>query len=253
MVVDYFDLLNKLDDDIKNDITNFKGDKFNLFEATGMGIQEIKHSKFLANLLNPGYPHNLGNSFLKQFLEKVYDYCSPARRWKNADILAATSISKDELLQNTDKKDINVFTERALTIDEGGRLDICIETDDFLIIIENKVFTGTHDEQLRRYEDEFASSLKKKKIFIYLTPCGDLPVENGIIRNNWCVMSYESIKDIIGNLMREIRDKKIKIIMEDYKDMIDKSILNGNGGLIDACKKVYDENRDAIDLINLYI
>ncbi len=244
-----FDLLDKLVKDIEEKISNAKSNEFNMFLATGMATQEVKHSKFLANLLDPKYPHNLGNSFLKAFLDSLYDYKCVAGLPKNSDILG---ISKSELLDIANSRHIELFTEKSLTIDEGGRMDICISADNFMVIIENKMFTGTHGEQLRRYEDEFTNYQSKRRIFIYLTPKGDAPVEDGIIRQNWCVMSYEKIVEIINNLIKIQKNNRVKIIMEDYAKMIDLNVLKGNSQLLDACEEVYRNNRDAIELINHY-
>ncbi|MEO0755475.1 MAG: PD-(D/E)XK nuclease family protein [Cyanobacteria bacterium J06648_16] len=41
---------------------------FNIFEAIGMVGQEIRHSNFLALLLNPSEVHGLGDAFLKKLL-----------------------------------------------------------------------------------------------------------------------------------------------------------------------------------------
>jgi len=42
--------------------------EFNIFEAVGITRQEIRHSSFLAFLLNPSESHRLGDIFLKKFL-----------------------------------------------------------------------------------------------------------------------------------------------------------------------------------------
>ena len=46
-------------------------DQFNIFEAVGMVRQEIRHSNFLAFLLNPSASHRLGDIFLKTFLKRL--------------------------------------------------------------------------------------------------------------------------------------------------------------------------------------
>src|SRR5216684_1999823 len=82
-------------------------DQFNIFEAIGAVRQELRHSDFLAFLLNPQQNHGLGDVFLKKLLQKVlvaaYDtstLVSPIdldvwnldqafvlREWQNIDIL----------------------------------------------------------------------------------------------------------------------------------------------------------------------
>ena len=45
--------------------------EFNIFEAMGAVRQELRHSDFLAFLLNPSEKHKLDDHFLKQFLIEV--------------------------------------------------------------------------------------------------------------------------------------------------------------------------------------
>jgi hypothetical protein len=45
--------------------------EFNIFEALGLVRQELRHSDFLAFLLNPGQNHRLGDVFLRSFLNLV--------------------------------------------------------------------------------------------------------------------------------------------------------------------------------------
>ena len=79
--------------------------EFNIFEAVGMIRQEIRHSHFLAFLLNPSESHRLGDLFLKKLLicallKSENPPLSPIeidiadlenakirREWKNIDIL----------------------------------------------------------------------------------------------------------------------------------------------------------------------
>ena len=46
-------------------------DQFNIFEAIGAVWQELRHSDFLAFLLDPQQNHGLGDVFLKRLLQKV--------------------------------------------------------------------------------------------------------------------------------------------------------------------------------------
>src|SRR4051812_37306364 len=46
-------------------------DQFNIFEATGFIRQELRHSDFLAFLLDPRGSHGLGDTFVKRLLERV--------------------------------------------------------------------------------------------------------------------------------------------------------------------------------------
>ena len=48
--------------------------RFNLFEAVNMVRQEIRHSSFLAFLLNPAESHGLGDRFLRAILIAAAEY-----------------------------------------------------------------------------------------------------------------------------------------------------------------------------------
>ena len=84
-----------------------RANQFNIFEAVGIVRQEIRHSHFLAWLMNPSQNHGLGDAFLKGFLfktsvkarERPIETISPLdvdvwdlsgtevrREWKNIDI-----------------------------------------------------------------------------------------------------------------------------------------------------------------------
>lgn len=216
--------------------------EFNFFYAVGMHGQEIRHSKFLANLLNPQYPHGLHGQFLEKVLNKIYG--------NNTVIFQkAEYSSSEEIKKITSEVGIAVQTERPLKTDYDGRIDILIETSSSLIVIENKIFSGIHDNQLTRYEHEFEND-KRNKIFIYLTPTGEKPTEDGIEKTNWCVFSY---KDIVA-ILKDFKGKsKINQILKDYMEMINTDILKKNTKLLKKCKEIYDKNREAFELIELYL
>ena len=46
--------------------------KANIFDAVGMERQEVKHSAFIAWLLDPSKPHGLGNRFLAEFCRRLF-------------------------------------------------------------------------------------------------------------------------------------------------------------------------------------
>ncbi len=81
-------------------------DRFNIFEALGAVHQEVRHSDFLAFLLNPQQNHGLGDLFVKRLLQEAIsqaDFVQPItpidldiwdlddievrREWQSIDIL----------------------------------------------------------------------------------------------------------------------------------------------------------------------
>src|SRR3989304_2551342 len=110
--------------------------QFNIFEALGIVGQEIRHSNFLAWLLNPAQNHGLGDSFLKDFLLK-------------------TSVAARELgIGTISPVDVDVWDLSATEVRrEGKNIDITLldESNKFVCVIEKKVHSGEHGNQLERY------------------------------------------------------------------------------------------------------
>ena len=103
---DIQDVLGKLIIDNQDlDSLESKLSGFNIFEAIGVVRQEIRHSNFIAFLLDPFENHRLGDLFLKKllicvFLKRENPPLSPIgidiadfedveirREWRNIDIL----------------------------------------------------------------------------------------------------------------------------------------------------------------------
>ncbi|MCH5313863.1 MAG: PD-(D/E)XK nuclease family protein, partial [Helicobacter sp.] len=138
-----------------------KTGRLNVFNALQLQNQEIRHSSFLAWFLNPNESHKLGDAFLKELLQIVLKEYS-----KNPEI---TTIKLFDIILN-DFNDAKV--EREKRTDESRRIDIFIESksNDFVCVIENKVWTEDTNNQLEHYQAYIDSKNYKHKLFIYLTP-----------------------------------------------------------------------------------
>lgn len=234
-----------------------KSDHINIFDAVGMATQEVKHSAFLAWLLNPKQTHKQGNAFLLAFLKAVYAYAptvADENAPSNADILTDGFIADIERLAVAD--DIEVVTEKTV-ISSDSRIDVFIRSEaaKITVVIENKIFTSTHDNQLLRYERE-VSGLDGEKIFIYLTPDGDIPTDvDGNRQDGWCVFDYGAILDILKSRLKELRGKanaRLRYLTEDYISMVDDRILHNNPAIRALCKKIKREHADALEILNSY-
>ncbi|MBQ6922418.1 MAG: PD-(D/E)XK nuclease family protein [Clostridia bacterium] len=251
--------LNELDESLTK-IELSRSDEINVFYATGMTTQEIKHSAFLSWLLNPNLSHKKGNAFLGGFLKLLYEYSGNADEdiKSNKDILANGGITSfNDFAEFLDADDIVVETEKVITNPES-RIDIFIQSKkaETTIVIENKVFTGTHDEQLKRYEEETAV-FTGRKIYVYLTPNGDMPTNTaGEYQQNWTIISYGSIIDFLGQKLKEIpktkQFEKLIFLLKDYIEMVDTNILRNNVKIRALCKEILKKHADAIELLNHY-
>lgn len=232
-------------------VDKLKNKTFNIFGAVGMQTQEIKHSAFLAWLLNPVKPDNLKFDFLREFLKDVYRYSSNEIVNNKIISLTARVNNEEELLKLINVNEIRVITEYPLVYGEEGRIDIYVEIPQTqtIIVIENKTFTTSHDDQLRRYVKEFENKSDWHKIFIYLTPKGDLPTEE---YENWCLYSYERINVLLSAMVKYVTNRKLKYLIGDYIDMVDTNILQGNKELKSLCKQICREHKEAVELLLSY-
>ncbi|RVU02372.1 hypothetical protein EOD41_00070 [Mucilaginibacter limnophilus] len=136
-----------------NDLT---GENFNVFRILKLEASEVRlHSAFLASLLDPIGSHGQKDTFLKLFIKQ---FC-----FKNNAI--NISNCKVEI-----EKHIGFISHDRT---EGGRIDIAI-TDDAgnNILIENKIYAGDQNFQLKRYHRHAPNA-----DLIYLTLDGKLPSE----------------------------------------------------------------------------
>lgn len=242
----------------------------NVFRATGMGVQEVKHSAFLAWLLDPQMPHGLCGDALKLFCRSLIEYNKPRDDFPNLtnkSIIGNKLDKLDELLsldkrikENVEKiKSIQVNTERVI-VDSNSRTDIIVvsPTTQTIIVIENKVFTGAHDDQLNRYNDQVNRHEEYKnyeQIYVYLTRLGSAP-RAGDGDDNWCLFDYGSVLKIAENihngLSRTKEHTKLKILLEDYMELVDTDIIQGNKSVRALCRKIVKEHAEALAILKAY-
>src|SRR5687768_14365467 len=106
--------------------------QFNIFEAIGAVRQELRHSDFLAFLLDPRQTHGLGDHFLRLLLQR-------ALRANPGTQASVTPIDLDlwSLVQ-------------AVVLREWQNIDILVldERNRVAVVFENKIFSGEHSDQL---------------------------------------------------------------------------------------------------------
>ena len=109
-------------------------EQFNIFEALGAVNVELRHSDFLTFLLNPNQYHGLGDYFVKQFIQK------------------ALAISPEDQLPFT-PIDLDIWDlDNIMVYQERHNIDILLidSLNEIAVIIENKVSTSEHNDQLSR-------------------------------------------------------------------------------------------------------
>lgn len=135
------------------ELDRISGSNFNLFRIINVSSDELKHSLFLADLLNPKGSHGQGAIFLKLFM--CHLNITPFFV-DDADVEVEKSIGRVEK-------------------DNGGRLDIYIsDRRGHNIVIENKIYADDQPKQLIRYHNYYPQNV------LYLTLDGHNPSELSI-------------------------------------------------------------------------
>ncbi|MEE3745128.1 PD-(D/E)XK nuclease family protein [Campylobacter porcelli] len=240
---------------------------YNVFDV--LETKEVKHSKFIASLLDPKGLHYQGDLFLREFIN-------------------ACGIS-----------DFGLDASNALVYREYKNIDIYITDGDKHIMIENKLWTGDHNEQVARYIrtiiDENKDELNKDELnkdelnkdelneiyerilVLYLTPF-DYVIEKlgGIdaVKNNSLIIdnneiafkhiSYKKeiiewlcrVKDEITNLMDLTAiisqyEKAVKILTNQGEKMANDIVKEQIRSNYELCAAIYDNFKSVeIELTN---
>ena len=210
-------------------------EEFNVFEVLGAVSQEIRHSNFLAWLLDPRGNHGLGDYFLKRFL------------WKT------TSLGKERGVQTIAPIEIDSLELNKVSVRREWRnIDILLVDDaqKFVCAIENKVGTAEHSDQLVRYarvcRNEFPDYAYH---FVFLTVHGDAPSDQ-----EWISVDYEFVRDSLERIIHAKEASlgdEVRIFVHHYCNMLRRYIM-GESTIEELCQRVYSKHQRALDLIFEY-
>ncbi len=195
-------------------------DKFNIFSILLKSSDEVNlHSKFIYELINPNGSHQQKDIFLNLFLAEIY---------------------------NEDGKKIS--TENLSAYREKNNIDILLKSKNKAIIIENKIYTEDHSNQLSKYLNIIKNDgYKDENIsLIYLTLFNEEPNEKKV-RDIVINITYETnIINWIEKCIKEVAIiPTIRETLTQYLMLI-KKITNQsqNKGYIVEIKNLLLENNN---------
>ena len=205
-------------------------ERFNLFEAVGVVRQELRHSNFLAYLLDPSQSHGLGMAFLTELLQSVRLTTEDEDRQRLPDV-SSLDLSRAYVLREWHHIDI-------LVLDHANRL---------AVIIENKIGTGEHSDQLNRYYGTISSHYPGyQAIPLYLTPDGEKPTSGDYLPISYSLIC-ESIEEMAQN-KRGYLDSEVVLVLQHYAQIIKRHIVS-DSDVAELCRSIYQKHRQALDLI----
>lgn len=230
--LDFQEKLIKLISSNDLDILESKLNQLNIFNILKLSEYEIRHSNFLAWLLDPNENHKLKDLFLKKFIIKIL------RSYNKYDF------KLDYIkLFNYDLSDLVVIREKY-NVD----LLLISKKNKFLIIIENKWNSRESKNQLNKYLNTISEKYPLFDIIpVYLTKYGVEPSNN-----KYVIISYEDVYDILDFIVN-LKDIDIKVIdvIKQYYDLLKVSLMKDEE-ISKLCMTIYKEHKIAIDKINEY-
>ena len=206
--------------------------EFNIFEVLDAVRQEVRHSRFLAWLLDPGANHGLGDYFLKRFL------------WRTAALARERGIETISPVE-VDTLDLADATVRR----EWRNIDILISSEShrFVCAIENKVEGSERSNQLGRYLDtcktEFPGYCDH---FVFLTPRGTEPSHS-----EWVPVGYDAVLDLVERVVKAKQGTtgdEVGLFLQHYASMLRRHIV-GESEIDKLCTRIYNKHRQALEML----
>ena len=216
------------------EILEAKLNEFNPLKVLKVNYFEIRHSNILSWLLDPTESHNFRELFLRKFLIEilvlndnitvdiaihdlqnlVYDDFFIKREWKNVDLLIVSKVNK------------------------------------LVILIENKIHAKESKNQLEKYIKIVETEFSKYKIIpVFLTLDGEEASHSSYA--NISYMSVQHILKFVLTLNKDHLNNKICDFIQYYLQIL-KELTMTDTKLKSLCKIIYQEHKEALDLIYSY-
>ncbi len=209
-------------------------EQFNIFEALGAVKVELRHSDFLAFLVNPNQNHGLGDLFVKQLLQKVLSFAS-------VDQIPVTPI------------DLDIWDlDEIVVLREWQNIDIMLqdERNQLVVVVENKIGSTEHSNQLMRYRQLVEQQYPGYRLlFLYLTPEGGEPSDPEYISIDYGLIS-ELVEKLIETRASTLRPD-VRTLISHYSQMLRRHIVS-ESEIANLCRKIYRKHQRALDLIYEY-
>jgi len=217
---------NFLEDSNVDDIKKSIGEESpNIFKILRVSNAEIRHSNFLSWLLDPTANHKLNDSVLSKFLQEIIN-------------------SSDNFDESITVKDIGIKNVEIRR--EWENIDLLIILDEYVLCIENKIFSGEHSDQLTRYKNIVETNFPdKSQIYVYLNPFGYSSFGESDV---YLPISYQVIIDILENLNLDEIDITVKSFIEQYLLTLKRDIM-GIDENAELAQEIYKKHKELFDYI----
>lgn len=205
-------------------------DEFNPFVAMRWTRQETRHSCFLRWLLDPSETHGLGPYFLRQFVKYI-----------------ASVSNQPASLSVVDLDSWSYLTTQVLA--EWNNIDLLIrdDTHKLIVLIENKVDSSEHSDQLNRYRSLVEKQFPEHhKFLVYLTVDAEVASNEAFI-----ALGYSDFVRLVTDTIERRQDQmhpSVNAFMASYVEMLRRHIVE-DSEIQKLCEKIYKTHRRALDIL----
>ncbi len=132
---------------------------------------------------------------------------------------------------------------------EWQHIDILLVDEDhkLAVIVENKIGSGEHSDQLSRYYRIVEQHHPDWRIIaVYLTPSGDPPSHG-----SYLPLGYGVVCEVIDDLAEgraSVLNPDLKVLLEHYTETLRRNVV-GDSDTARLCRQIYQKHRRALDLI----
>jgi len=197
-----------------------KGAEFTVFDVLGTSDYEIRHSNVLAWLVDRHGNHGQDASFLGLLWERI---------------------SCEQDLPSLPFGEYSVVREGG---NESEKIDLFIKAEnlDWVIVIENKLFSPETGDQLDRYFKYIESRYARvpHRFYFYLTPEGIAPAREED-SSNWMPISYSTVIQGLSEFLKSSLPERVKSFLEQYMEHIQKNVLK-SVGLIEKQRNILNRH-----------
>lgn len=226
---------NELEKKYKELLTDDRYDKLllnlkdpNIFRILGVSDYEIRHSNFLAWLLDPHESHGLGEMFLQRVLQDIF-----------MDI-RAEDISILEL-GGLDQSEVEVRRE-------WKNIDILIITAEFVVCIENKIWSHESKGQLLKYKKIVDENFpNKKRCYVFLSPTGYEASQSEI----YIPFSYVRVSDILSEIINSrmnLLNPSAAMYIKDYLSTLKQNVMSDDK-TNEWARTLYRNHKELFDFV----
>ena len=200
--------------------------RFNVFDVLKVTRTEIRHSNMLAWLLDPNENHGLNDAVIRGFVQFTASY-----------------------LPDNDVFDDLLMDYRSFTIQREWRsIDILATSEEhkYALVIENKIDSGEHSDQLDRYRTTLLETFPNWKVrYIFLSPEGVAASDP----DNWLPMDYSDVLHIVEAAKDGVSlHEGAEMLIDNYLEVIRRDIVNDEE-LTRVCSEIYAKHKRALDII----